>query len=146
MRELFIDTNVLFDVLVESGENGEFSEYARELFDHADKHFIRLNICPLSYSNLYFLLRKLPFSHEDVLIDLWKISQKTKCLPVNETIIQQALKSGFRDFEDAIQNFCALQIPKCEAIITRDKKGFRSSILRIRTPEVFLSEENLFNI
>ena len=52
MRELFVDTNVIFDVLVDRGENGEFSEYARELFDYAGKHSIRLNVCPLSYSKL----------------------------------------------------------------------------------------------
>ena len=141
MRALFVDTNILFDVLVERGENGKFSEFARKLFVYAEKHSIQLNVCPLSYSNLYYLLRKFPFSHEDIIIDLWKISQRTKCLPVDEMIIKQSIKSDFRDFEDAIQNFCALQIPECEAIITRDKKGFHSSILRVRTPEVFLSEE-----
>ena len=145
MRELFIDTNVLFDVLVDRGENGEFSEYARELFDYADKHSIRLNVCPLSYSNLYYSLRKVPFSHEDIIIDLWKISKKTRCLPVNEGIIAQALISNFRDFEDAIQNFCAAQLPECEAIITRDRKGFRTSIFPVMAPERFLIEENLKN-
>jgi len=143
VRELFIDTNILFDLLVERDKNDRFSEFARKLFVYAEKHSIQLNVCPLSYSNLYYLLRRLPFSHEDIIIDLWTISQRTKCLPVNEMVIQQAIKSNFRDFEDAIQNFCALQISKCEAIITRDKKGFRSSVLRVRTPEVFLSEENI---
>jgi len=146
MRELFIDTNILFDVLVDRGENGEFSEYARELFDYAGKHSIRLNVCPLSYSNLYYSLRKIPFSHEDIIIDLWKISKRTRCLLVNEEIIEQALKSNFRDFEDAIQNFCASQLPKCEAIITRDRRGFRASTLPVMAPERFLIEENFKKI
>ena len=142
MRELFIDTNIIHDVLVGRGRNDEFSDYSWELFDYAATHSIRLNMCALSYANLYFLLRKI-YSHEDTIIDLWTISQKTRCLPVSEEIIMKALTSDFRDFEDAIQNFCAAQIPNCEAIITRDKKGFRKSAIKIRSPKGFLERERI---
>jgi hypothetical protein len=48
------------------------------------------------------------------------------------------MKSGFKDFEDAIQYCCALQIGVCEAIITRDTKDFALSNVPVVTPQTFL--------
>ena len=139
MREIFIDTNVIFDLLL---GREPYSKYSYTLFDYAIRNDIVLNTCSFSYPSLYYVLKK-KFSHEYIIHDLIWVSTVTKCLPVNENVVKQALESKFHDFEDAIQYFCALQIPKCEVIITRDKRGFRSSTLRVRTPEVFLIEEKI---
>jgi len=77
--------------------------------------------------------------HHNALEALEKISHDVTSLPVNETIIKQALNSGFRDFEDAVQYYCALQISKCEVIITRNPKDFESSNLPVTTPQRFLT-------
>ena len=137
MREIFIDTNVIFDLLI---ENEPDTSFANALFECAIRNDIVLNICPFSLATVYYMLRK-RLSHKSVLYDLGWLSKLTKSLPVNETIINQAMKSDFRDFEDAIQYFCALQATGCEAIITRNSKDFKLSAIPVFSPALFLGKE-----
>lgn len=46
-------------------------------------------------------------------------------------VIDMALKSGWRDFEDAVQNFSAVADPQISAIITRNTKDFKNSTLEV---------------
>ena len=54
------------------------------------------------------------------------------------------LKTDFKDYEDAIQYYCVLSIPKVEGIITRNTKDFKKSTLPVLTATealtVFLQE------
>jgi predicted nucleic acid-binding protein len=61
-----------------------------------------------------------------------------RMLPLTADVIGQASGSGQHDFEDAIQLSTALA-SKCEAVITRNKKGFPTTVIKILTPEEFLS-------
>lgn len=54
---------------------------------------------------------------------------------VTDEIIASALASGFKDFEDAIQYYCALTVSKPDAIITRNTKDFRKSSVAVLTPQ-----------
>jgi len=44
------------------------------------------------------------------------------------------------DFEDAVQYFSALQIPECDAIITRNPNDFALSSVFVTTPQEFSSK------
>ncbi len=44
----------------------------------------------------------------------------------DENVLRSAINSGFKDFEDAVQYFCAKE-KKAELIISNDKKGFQKS-------------------
>ena len=59
-------------------------------------------------------------------------------LPVNQTVLEQAMKSGFSDFEDAVQYYSALQNRNCSIIISRNTKDFHSSIIKVISPDEFL--------
>ena len=137
VREVFVDTNILIDLVI---EREPYFMYANYLFLVAEKKSIVLNICSLSYNTVHYYVRKhYGLERAKMGIDLmWNF---TKCLSVSHTIIQKAMKSAFRDFKDAIQYYCALQIPKCEAIITRDAKDFKLSVIPVIKPERFLGEE-----
>jgi len=137
MRELFVDTNVIIDLLL---GREPYASNAINIFRYAIKNDIILNVCSFSYATSCYILRK-SMSHKNVLHDLGWLLELSKCLPVNESIIQQAIKSQFRDFEDAVQYFCALQVPKCEAIISRDRKGFQLSTIPCMSPNEFLARE-----
>jgi predicted nucleic acid-binding protein len=50
MKHLFLDTNVIIDVLA---DRKPFSESAAILFDYAEKGKINIYISALSYSNIY---------------------------------------------------------------------------------------------
>ncbi len=53
---------------------------------------------------------------------------------VDQTVLQEALASSFSDFEDAV-TAAAARASGCDAIVTRDPKGFRTSPVRALTPE-----------
>jgi len=69
---------------------------------------------------------------------LKKVRIVLKTAPVIEKIIDSALISDFRDFEDAIQYYAALEV-KSDYFITRNKKDFPASQLPILFPEEFLA-------
>jgi len=137
VREFFVDTNVLIDLVTEREPD---TTYARELFSIAEKKSIVMNVCAMSYNNAFYIVRK-RLGLEKAKTTIKLISDITKCLLVDHVVIKHAMMSQFRDFEDAIQYFCAFQIPKCEAIITRNAKDFKLSNIPIICPYEFLSEE-----
>ena len=137
VREIFIDTNILIDLASEREPN---ATYASALFVIAGKKSIVMNICALSYNNVHYIIKK-RFGRAKAKTTIQWLSKFTKCLPVNNAIVNQAIVSQFRDFEDAIQYHCALQIPKCEAIITRNIKDFKWSNIPVKYPESFWIDE-----
>lgn len=59
---------------------------------------------------------------------------------VDERVIDLSLTSSFRDFEDAVQYYSAVQA-KSECLITRNKSDFKVYALPVLTPEEFLAIE-----
>ena len=63
-------------------------------------------------------------------------------LPVDERTVRKSLSatSGFRDIEDAMQHYAALQTG-CDAIVTSNVKDFTQADIPVYTPDEFLAEE-----
>lgn len=63
-------------------------------------------------------------------------------LPVDERTVRKSLSatSGFRDIEDAMQHYAALQTG-CDAIVTRNVKDFTQADIPVYTPDEFLAKE-----
>ncbi len=57
---------------------------------------------------------------------------------MDEKIIDLSLASDFKDFEDAVQYYAAVQA-KAECIITRDKNDYNKGRLPVLTAEEFLT-------
>ena len=68
-----------------------------------------------------------------------EIFEMTEIISVGEKIINQSLKSDFRDFEDAIQYHCALTITGMDCIITRNTKDFKKSRIPVLSPSEALA-------
>jgi predicted nucleic acid-binding protein len=77
-------------------------------------------------------------SSESVLIKLRKFKIICEVCELNEETIDKALNSNFKDFEDAVQYYTALQT-NCSIIITRNGKDFKNSTIPIMTAEEYLS-------
>lgn len=76
----------------------------------------------------------------NLLDDLYEI---TEIADVTRSIIKAALKTDFKDFEDAIQYNCALSIKVLDFIVTRNTKDYKKSTLPVLTPgEAISSIEN----
>jgi len=139
MKNLFLDTNIVIDVLA---NRQPFSIIGARLFDFAEKGKIKLFISALSYSNIYYILKK-SCSHKETISLLRDLEALTSTIDVTGRIISNALNSEFKDFEDAIQNFTADSSKKMDAIVTRDVKDYKTSDLPVFTPnEVLKMLEN----
>ncbi|HNQ73720.1 MAG TPA: PIN domain-containing protein [Verrucomicrobiota bacterium] len=133
--KIFLDTDVALDHLA---DRQPFAEYAHRLFALAETSALTVCLSALSFSNLYYLLRKLR-GHDEALSLLGKLKQIARVSAVGETEIQAALASGFKDFEDAIQHFAAKAEGDVMTIITRNKADYDRSELPVLSPDEFLA-------
>lgn len=128
MKNIFIDTNVIIDLL---GNRESFSNAATELFDLYANNKKKIFVSAASYTNVYYLLHKQVKSHKSVMNLLSILYEMTELLDVNKNVINKSLHSDFVDFEDAVQFYSALSNAKIDIIVTRDKKGFKKSTLPV---------------
>jgi predicted nucleic acid-binding protein len=134
MENVFIDTDVIVDFL--TGRK-PFSLESAKIFSLIDQNKIRGCVSALSFSNLYYVLRKFG-SRKKVISSLQELSELVDILKVDSNIIKSALISDFKDFEDSIQYFAAQKHKKIDSIITRNIKDYKDSSLPVMTPEMFL--------
>jgi len=134
MSRIFLDTNVLLDLL---GERVPFFDSIAKVATLADQKKLTLIVSPLSFITIEYVLAKYEKS-ESVLNKLRKFKIICEVCEVDEETIDKALNSSFKDFEDAVQYFTALQ-SNCSIIITRNGKDFKHSTIPIMTAEEYLS-------
>jgi len=134
MNNLFIDTDVIIDFLI---DRKPFSREAAIIFTLIDQKKLKGYASALTFSNLYYVLRKFE-SHNKVILKLDSLSNLIVVLKVDDQIIRSAINSGFPDFEDSIQYFCAADYKKIKAIITRNTRDYKNSELPVMTPGDFL--------
>ena len=135
MTHLFLDTNILIDVLA---NREPFAESAAKLFDLAEKGKVTLMISALSYSNIYYIIKK-NCTHKELISLLRDLEALTETLDVTKEIIFKSLSSEFKDFEDSIQYYTALSNKKVSVIVTRNVKDYKGSKLSVLTPDEVLS-------
>lgn len=135
MKHFFLDTNIVIDVLT---DRKPFSELGQQLFDLSLKEKLKLSISSLSYTTIYYYIRKSTGSHKNAITILKELEAIVRPLNVSKKMIHKALHSDFNDFEDSVQYFTALSV-NCDGIITRNPKDFKSSSLLIFSPEEALA-------
>ena len=133
--KVFLDTDVALDHLA---DRQPFAEYAHRLLALAETGELTVCVSSLSFSNLYYLLRKLK-GHDEALALLDKLNQLVHVSAVGEAEIESALASSFKDFEDAIQHFAAKAEGGINAIVTRNKADYSASEIPVLSPDEFLA-------
>ncbi len=133
MQKAFVDTDISLDLLT---ARQPFYEAASRLFTLADKGQVKLYVSSLSFSNINYVLRK-ENSTAVLKRNLNNFRILVNILSVDEKIIDLALQSVFKDFEDGIQYFTAIQnnIP---IILTRNLRDYKLSAIPVMTAEDFL--------
>ena len=134
MKKILIDTDVILDFFF---DRQPFSKNAAILFSLCENKQIEGFVTPVIISNTYYLLRRTA-KHEKVIEKLKLLVKITSILDMNTNVIESALNSNFLDFEDALQNFSAINNGKIDAIITRNVKDFKKSTIGIFTPENYV--------
>jgi predicted nucleic acid-binding protein len=130
MKHIFMDTNVVIDFLA---DRQPFSLHAARLFDLTIDEKVKVYISAVSYNNIYYILRQSLTNNATIKL-LQELSEITEITDVTREIIQQSLKTDFRDYEDAIQYYCAVSVPQIDFIVTRNTKDFKKSTLSVLTP------------
>ena len=129
MKNIFLDTNVVIDFLA---DRKPFSLDAARLFNFCVLGKVKIYISAVSYNNIYYILRQ-SLSNSETIRLLDELSEMAEIADVTKSVIKKSLKTDFKDFEDAIQYYCALSLNKIDFIVTRDTKDFKKSTLSIMT-------------
>lgn len=133
---VLIDTNVILDIL----EKREpfYAESSKVLSLCASKKIMGC-IALHSISNIFYILRK-HYSAEDrrrLLLGILKFLQVANAS--HENVIHALERNDFADFEDCLQDECAIQ-SHADYIITRNTSDFSSSNIPAITPFDFLEK------
>lgn len=131
MKKLFIDTNIIVDLIA---DRKPFSKYAIQIFQKAELKEIQLFTSSHSIATTHYLLKKYLGEKElrDVLYDLLDY---LTVIAVDIDILKKGLRSNHKDFEDSIQILCASSIKKIDCIVTRNTKDFKASEIPAYNPD-----------
>ena len=138
MTSVFVDTDVLLDVVI---KRPEFYEHSFQIIQWIEQKRIEAYVTPMTISTIYYLIRK-ELSHLQALSIIEKLMVIFNVVNIDKMGIMGALNSDFKDFEDAMQNYSAMSNPQIETLITRNVKDYRCSELSIMTPTGFISYFN----
>ncbi len=132
--KLFLDTNIVVDLL---GEREPFYEPIAKIATLADKGKIQLIVSALTYSTVYYLLSRFE-DKKAVKEKIIKFKVIAETSDLTDKIIEKGLSSKFKDFEDSIQYYCAIE-EDCNILITRNIKDFKESDIPVLTPDEYLN-------
>ena len=135
MNGVFVDTDIVLDLL---GNRTPFYRHAAELFSIADRSEITIFVSSLSFSNLNYILSK-QYSSNQARKILMKFKTLVTVLSVSDKVVELALLSDFKDFEDALQYFTALE-NGVTLLLTRNLKDYKTAGIPIMTAEQYLKK------
>lgn len=109
--KVYIDTNIYINAIM--NRDNELSQKVLTFLDYAGAS---LYLNDISVINIHYHIRK-KLHRDDIKEELKRIRQEHFLVSVDNSIIDEAFDSAFKDFEDAVQYFCAKRV-SAELIIT----------------------------
>ena len=131
---IFLDTNVVLDVLAE--RKLCFADSAAVL-SFLESDDVEGFVAAHTMTTLYFLIEKALDGRKarTALLDLLKL---VRVAPVDQSLLLKALSLAWDDFEDAVQGACAVEIG-ADYFITRNAADFAGLSIPVQSPAEFLS-------
>lgn len=131
---ILIDTNVVLDAL--GGRQPYFDDADKILKMCADKK-VQGHLAAHSIPNLFYILRK-DLSEDDRRTALLSLCDILTIEGIDSVKVISALQTKeFKDFEDCLQDECAIAIG-ADYIVTRNVKDFKNSTVIATSPKEFL--------
>lgn len=132
--DLLIDTNVLIDVIA---HRDEFFDESKAIYDSCINKTHNGYIAAHTITNMNYILRKV-FSDGKRRQILFALCDVFTVVDLDsEKIISALERSNFPDFEDCLQDECAIDI-NADYIITRNKEDYEASKIKALTPGEFV--------
>jgi predicted nucleic acid-binding protein len=132
-KKVFIDSDIILDLALFRIPHVHFSKHVLAL---AENDVIRGLTSSNCVANIHYILRKAR-GETDARFFLSRILCYISVLPMDHSMVLEALESDFTDFEDALQ-YGAAQRNQCECIITRNIADYKKAKMDVQTPEEFL--------
>ncbi len=132
--KIFIDTNVLLDVLA---EREPFYDDSAAIWTLAEVGKVGGCVSVLSFSNIYYIVRRLRDKRAAARA-MRLLRDSFTPVPCDAQVLHQAIDADMKDFEDAIQYFSALRAG-VECLVSRNPSHFPRSGLAVLTPAEFLA-------
>lgn len=131
--KVFIDSDIILDIALNRKPHFIPSSVILTLIENKI-----IDGCTSSVivSNIYYIFRKIE-SHKSAVHFISKLRSIVKILPVTDEMIKLSIESGFNDFEDGLQYYCAM-INKADYFITRNVKNYIKTDIRVHAPEEYL--------
>lgn len=133
MEKVFVDTDIVLDLL---SNREPFYVHSAYLFSEADKGKIKIYVSSLSFSNLNYILSR-QYSVDQARKKLLKFKTLVTILSVTDKVVELALSSDFKDFEDGLQYFSAIE-NNLKILLTRNLKDYKTVEITVMTAEQFL--------
>ena len=133
MMTVFVDTNILIDLLC---ERESFVQSARMLFAYVYSGRLTLVLSSLSLVNAVYIARK--YGYVDVRERLDDITEFVEVVDLRKEVAKRALTCEWKDYEDAVQYMSAIK-ENADCIVTRNKKDFGKSVIPVYTIEELMS-------
>jgi len=129
MTKILIDSDICLDSIT---ARYPYSLNADKLLEAVEDGSLTGVVSAESLSNIYYVARKME-SHQKAIELLNHLKQIVVIGTVTPEVVKQALSSGWSDFEDALQHFCAIW-ENCDAIVTRNKSDYKKASLPVYSP------------
>lgn len=133
-KRVLFDTNVILDFLL---ERPPFFSEAITALNMVSQGRVVGFISAHAVTTLFYILSRKVTSEKakDIISDLLKTFSVAA---VTEKVIKQAVASKFKDFEDAVSHYAALE-ERVTMIVSRNIKDYSKSDIPVILPEVFIS-------
>ena len=138
MKRIFLDTNVIVDLLMQR----EGVVASAMVLAKAKTAAIELCVSVLTMANVAYILRKVLIG-KALYKEMAKLANFLSIADLKREHLLSTLQLEAKDFEDALQYYCALE-NNCDIIVTRNKKDFEYSTIEVLTPEECL--QKYFNV
>lgn len=134
MKNVFVDTNILIDLLA---DRRPFSKFAIEIFDLASKKKVNLFTSSHAIATTHYVLKKY-IQEKELREILYTLLDYISVISIDLGILKKSLLSNHNDFEDAIQIFAAHSIKSLDFIVTRNVKDFKKTEIAVLPPDELL--------
>ena len=134
--KLLIDTNIVLDVLLKCEP---FYQDAVKVMNMAQYDDVKEYISASAVTDIYYIAYRQIKDRTLVLELIKRLLMVVSVAAVSEREIRNALKTGWKDFEDAVQYSVAF-VNEMDGLITRNPKDYEEADINIWSPEQVLRE------
>lgn len=135
---VILDTNVVLDVLL---DRKPYVSAAVEIFSLVEKSHIEGFLCATTITTIDYLLKG-SMPNAKACRALGRLLEIFEIAVVNRPVIEEAMRSKIKDFEDAVIEQAGCFVG-AQAVITRNARDFKKSILKILDPAEFLAQYSI---